>query len=149
MKERKLFSQAVNIKHPINLLRGVLFLFLRIRGDRYVLTLYSDDTCCFFNALLNVDLLDFLFPVIFHERLYPIIYFSKCWNYIFVDNLLNAFVLKVSNKSCSQILTLSCYDFRNILSAECAVSCAATSVLLLLLLLLNIYKYHPPCKCPL
>ena len=145
MKERKLFSQAVNIKHPINLLRGVLFLFLRIRGDRYVLTLYSDDTCCFFNALLNVDLLDFLFPVIFHERLYPIIYFSKCWNYIFVDNLLNAFVLKVSNKSCSQILTLSCYDFRNILSAECAVSCAATSVLLLL----NVCKYYPPYKCTL
>ena len=57
---------------------------------------------------------------------------------IFVDNLLNAFVLKVSNKSCSQILTLSCYDFRNILSAECAVSCAATSVLSLL----DIYKYR-------
>ena len=62
--ERKLFSQVVNIKHPINLLRGwSCFLLLRIRGDRYVLALYSDDTCCFFNALLNLDLLDFLFPV--------------------------------------------------------------------------------------
>ena len=45
-------------------------------------------------------------------------------------------MLKVSNKSFSQILTLSCYDFRNILSALSPAPLHQQSVLLLF----NVYK---------